>query len=199
MTPRRRTHLKAIILGDSRVGKTSLVNQYPKLFGFLDMISSHIFGLYFCNQYKSTIGADFFTKEVYYEDRIFTLQIWDTAGEERFQSLGVALYRGADCCVLVYDVNSSKSFEDLNNWKEEFLIQASPSDPDNFPFVVIGNKINVDGGNSRVVSEKKARAWCASKGKFPYYETSVKECSNVEDTFLCITKDAMKSGGEEEM
>ncbi|KAG2270425.1 hypothetical protein Bca52824_064980 [Brassica carinata] len=111
--------------------------------------------------------------------------IWDTAGQERFQSLGVAFYRGADCCVLVYDVNSAKSFEDLNNWREEFLIQASPSDPENFPFVVIGNKIDVDGGNSRVLSEKKARAWCASKGNIPYYETSA--------------KDAMKSGKEEEM
>ncbi|KAF6996856.1 hypothetical protein CFC21_013146, partial [Triticum aestivum] len=50
--------------------------------------------------------------------------IWDTAGQERFQSLGVAFYRGADCCVLVYDVNSMKSFDNLNNWREEFLIQV---------------------------------------------------------------------------
>lgn len=53
------------------------------------------------------------------------LQIWDTAGQERFQSLGVAFYRGADCCVLVYDVNSTKSFESLDTWRDEFLIQAS--------------------------------------------------------------------------
>lgn len=52
-------------------------------------------------------------------------QIWDTAGQERFQSLGVAFYRGADCCVLVYDVNVTKSFENLNNWREEFLIQVT--------------------------------------------------------------------------
>ena len=52
------------------------------------------------------------------------LQIWDTAGQERFQSLGVAFYRGADCCVLVYDVNVMKSFESLDNWREEFLIQV---------------------------------------------------------------------------
>ncbi|CAH8337207.1 unnamed protein product [Eruca vesicaria subsp. sativa] len=80
----------------------------------------------------------------------------------------------------------------LGDSREEFLIQATPSDPDNFPFVVIGNEINVDGGNSRVVSEKKARAWCASKGNISYYETSVKEGTNVEDTFLCITKDAKR-------
>ncbi|XP_039006334.1 ras-related protein Rab7-like [Hibiscus syriacus] len=107
------------------------------------------------NQYKATIGADFLTKEVQFEDRLFTLQIWDTAGQERFQSLGVAFYLGVDCCVLVYDVNLMKSFDNLNNWREEFLIQASPSDPENFPFVVLGNKIDVDGGNSRVVSGKR--------------------------------------------
>lgn len=63
------------------------------------------------------------------------IQLWDTAGQERFQSLGVAFYRGADCCVLVYDVNNSKSFEALDSWRDEFLIQASPRDPPNFPFV----------------------------------------------------------------
>ncbi|KAG8364326.1 hypothetical protein BUALT_Bualt19G0117100 [Buddleja alternifolia] len=197
MPSRRRALLKVIILGDSGVGKTSLMNQYVNK--------------KFSNQYKATIGADFLTKEVQFEDRLFTLQIWDTAGQERFQSLGVAFYRGADCCVLVYDVNVMKSFDNLNNWREEFLIQASPSDPENFPFVVIGNKIDVDGGNSRVVtlsfslslcvrvSEKKARAWCASKGNIPYFETSAKEGTNVEDAFQVIAKNALKSGEEEEI
>ncbi|XP_068647259.1 ras-related protein Rab7-like isoform X1 [Aristolochia californica] len=210
MAPRRRMLLKVIILGDSGVGKTSLMNQYVNR--------------KFSNQYKATIGADFLTKEVQFEDRLFTLQIWDTAGQERFQSLGVAFYRGADCCVLVYDVNVMKSFDNLNNWREEFLIQviiaylksqvvllqvltiswdsnvqASPSDPENFPFVVLGNKIDVDGGNSRVVSEKKAKAWCASKGNIPYFETSAKEGFNVEAAFQCIAKNALKNEPEEEV
>jgi Ras-related protein Rab-7A len=55
-------------------------------------------------------------------------QIWDTAGQERFQSLGVAFYRGADCCVLVYDVNSQKTFDNLDNWRDEFLIQVQVRD-----------------------------------------------------------------------
>jgi hypothetical protein len=66
----------------------------------------------------------------------------------------VAFYRGADCCVLVYDVNNSKSFDALDSWRDEFLIQASPRDPDNFPFVVLGNKIDVE-ESKRVVS----RGW----------------------------------------
>jgi Ras-related protein Rab-7A len=68
----------------------------------------------------------------------------------------VAFYRGADCCVLVYDVNNSKSFDALDSWRDEFLIQASPRDPDNFPFVVLGNKIDVE-ESKRVVSRPRAR------------------------------------------
>ncbi len=56
---------------------------------------------------------------------LMVVQIWDTAGQERFQSLGVAFYRGADCCVLVYDVNVQKTFENLDTWRDEFLIQVS--------------------------------------------------------------------------
>jgi len=98
----------------------------------------------FSASYKATIGADFLTREVLVDDRQVTMQLWDTAGQERFQSLGVAFYRGADCCVLVYDVNNSKSFDALDSWRDEFLIQASPRDPDTFPFVVLGNKIDVE-------------------------------------------------------
>ncbi|XP_057545651.1 ras-related protein Rab7A-like isoform X3 [Amaranthus tricolor] len=119
---------------------------------------------------------------------VLELTIWDTAGQERFQSLGVAFYRGADCCVLTYDVNVMKSFENLNRWREEFLLQASPSDPDNFPFILLGNKIDFDGGSGRV-----AKAWCTSKGNIPYFETSAKDGTNVEEAFLCIARNVIKN------
>ncbi len=70
------------------------------------------------------------------------VQIWDTAGQERFQSLGNSFYRGADCCILVFDVTIQKSFEDLETWRNEFLVQANVTDPDRFPFVVLGNKVD---------------------------------------------------------
>ena len=81
--------------------------------------------------------------------------MWDTAGQERFQSLGVAFYRGADCCVLVYDVNSAKSFETLDSRRDEFLIQASPHDPENFPFVVLGNKIDMEESKRQVCTPQQ--------------------------------------------
>ncbi|KAI9315483.1 vacuolar biogenesis protein [Dichotomocladium elegans] len=173
---RKKVLLKVIILGDSGVGKTSLMNQYVNK--------------KFSNQYKATIGADFLTKEVMVDDRLVTMQIWDTAGQERFQSLGVAFYRGADCCVLTYDVNNSKSFESLDQWRDEFLVQASPRDPESFPFVLLGNKIDVE-ESRRMVSQKRAMAWCQSKGNVPYFETSAKEAINVEQAFQTIAKNAL--------
>ena len=132
------------------------------------------------------------------DGRVVTMQLWDTAGQERFQSLGVAFYRGADCCVLVYDVNNPKSFETLDSWRDEFLIQANPHDPDNFPFVVLGNKIDVE-ESKRAVSQKRAMTWCQSKGNIPYFETSAKEAINVEQAFQTIAKNALQQEAEAEL
>ena len=182
MAARKKVLLKVIILGDSGVGKTSLMNQYVNK--------------KFNAQYKATIGADFLTKEVTVDDRLVTMQIWDTAGQERFQSLGVAFYRGADSCVLVFDVVQPKTFDNLDSWRDEFLIQAGPRDPDNFPFVVLGNKVDVD---SRVVAQKRALAWCQGKGNIPYFETSAKEAVNVEQAFQVIARNALKQESEEDI
>ncbi|KAH8264554.1 ras-related protein Rab7 [Drosophila kikkawai] len=182
MASRKKSLLKVIILGDSSVGKTSLMNQYVNK--------------RFSNQYKATIGADFCTKEVVVNDRVVTMQIWDTAGQERFQSLGVAFYRGADCCVLVYDVTAPNSFKNLDSWRDEFLIQASPRDPEHFPFVVLGNKVDLD---NRQVSTRRAQQWCQSKNDIPYYETSAKEGINVEMAFQIIAKNALELEAEAEV
>jgi len=182
MASRKKVLLKVIILGDSGVGKTSLMNRY---------VNNK-----FSNQYKATIGADFLTKEVMVDERLVTMQIWDTAGQERFQSLGVAFYRGADCCVLVFDVTVAKTFETLDSWRDEFLIQASPRDPENFPFVVLGNKIDLEG---RAISQKRAMSWCQGKNGIPYFETSAKDSTNVEQAFQTIAKNALQQEADVEM
>merc|ERR1712196_590972 len=148
-------------------GKTSLMNQYVNR--------------KFNNQYKATIGADFLTKEVLVnhngDQRLVTMQIWDTAGQERFQSLGVAFYRGAYACILVFDLTSKKSFDNLGTWREEFLVQSGPSDTDSFPFVVLGNKWDLK--EHRVVNNKQVIEYCKNQkimskdGETPmYFETS---------------------------
>jgi Ras-related protein Rab-7A len=176
MSHRKKVLLKVIILGDSGVGKTSLMNQYVHK--------------RFSNQYKATIGADFLTKEVMIDDKLVTLQIWDTAGQERFQSLGVAFYRGADSCVLVYDITDAKSFDNLESWMDEFMVHAAPRNHETFPFVILGNKSDL--AKKRQVQQAKAKQWCQTKGNIPHFETSAKEAMNVEQAFHTIAKNALQ-------
>ncbi|GBG31156.1 Ras-related protein Rab-7a [Hondaea fermentalgiana] len=185
MAHRKKVLLKVIILGDSGVGKTSLMNQYVNQ--------------RFSKQYKTTIGADFTTKEVVIDDKLVTLQIWDTAGQERFQSLGVAFYRGADACMLVYDITKPKTFDSLQNWRDEFLLQSAPRDPERFPFAVLGNM--VDKADERRVPEENARRWCTQdvEHEIPYFETSAKDAINVDQAFYAIAEAALKQDNQEEL
>ena len=139
---------------------------------------------------KPTIGADFSKKEVMIDNSIVNLQIWDTAGQEKFQSLGYAFYRGADCCCLVYDITNQKSFDNLTRWKEGFLEHAASTDPQTFPFVLVGNKLDKEA--ERKVKTTDAAAWCKENGDMPYYETSAKENIAVDDAFINMAKMAIK-------
>ncbi|CCE81440.1 Piso0_002096 [Millerozyma farinosa CBS 7064] len=182
MSGRKKTLLKVIILGDSGVGKTSLMQQ------FVNNKFSH--------QYKATIGADFLTKEISIDNnKQVTLQIWDTAGQERFQSLGVAFYRGADCCVLCFDVTNEKSLNNLSSWKDEFLVQSNVSNPQDFPFIIIGNKIDVDDSKKIPSLQKKLSNITSNQLgglNYPVFETSAKDAINVEQAFEVVAKMALQ-------
>ena len=156
MSQRKKNFLKIVILGDSGVGKTTLLHQY--LNGRIQAKS------------KPTIGADFSKKEIMIDNTVVTLQIWDTAGQEKFQSLGYAFYRGADCCALCYDITNSHSFEQLAKWKEGFIENAGPSDPDTFPFVCIGNKLDLE--QERSVATAQGEKWAKSNNDMMFFETS---------------------------
>ncbi|KAG6470149.1 hypothetical protein ZIOFF_071206 [Zingiber officinale] len=139
----------AVVVVAASVGKTSLMNQYPSssslfvisvnlslLSAFSGLLNLTIRYAHkkFTQQYKATIGADFVTKEILVDDRLVTLQCLNCASfrgldlgyyrTRKIQSLGVAFYRGADCYVLVYDVNVRRSFNILDNWHDEFLNQV---------------------------------------------------------------------------
>lgn len=110
-TTQRKSFIKLVVIGDSGVGKSSLIHFFQK--GF------------FTDNFKPTIGADFANKEVQIDnDHQVVLQIWDTAGQERFQSLSSAFYRGADCCCIVYDITDSESFDHIVTWKDHFLSKS---------------------------------------------------------------------------
>ncbi|XP_029465810.1 ras-related protein Rab-7a-like isoform X2 [Rhinatrema bivittatum] len=174
----RRSHLKLILIGNSGVGKSSLMNQYV----------NHRF----TNHYRATIGADFLTMEVQVDNKAITVQIWDTAGTERFQSLGTALYRGSDCCLLVFDITSPTSFQAVDFWRKEFLVQADPSDPDHFPFVVVANKMDL---TERKVPQQQVQDWCEAFNAL-YFETSAKDIVNVEEAFQSAIRLAIKNQKE---
>lgn len=126
-----------------RVGKTSLMQRYMT-------------GKY-TSQYRATVGADFLSTNISHNGKSYSLQIWDTAGQERFQSIGSAFYKGSDCCVIVYDITSQKSFDNIETWKSEFIDQGGVKDPSKFPFIIIGNKSDKE--EEREVSKSKAELW----------------------------------------
>ena len=113
----------------------------------------------FTDNFKPTIGADFSNKEISIDGKIVTLQIWDTAGKERYQSLGTAFYRGADCAFLMYDITNSWSFDNIPKWKKTFLDRSMVSSPENFPFMLIGNKMDLE-DEARAVQRSQAEEWC---------------------------------------
>eukprot|EP01084_Bolivina_argentea_P114727 204204_1 len=157
--------LKIIILGDSGVGKTSILHKY---------VNNR-----FIEEHKATIGAAFSTKEIMVDgDRLITLQLWDTAGQERFQSLGRAFYRGSDACILVYDITSQESFNRISTWRENFLQQSNPENPSEFPFLLFGNKCDLD--QQRQVSTEQVTAYANKQKCMKFYETSALNGQNLE-------------------
>jgi Ras-related protein Rab-7A len=69
-----------------------------------------------------------------------SLQIWDTAGQEKFNAIGLPFYRGANACGLVFDLSEQASFDKLTHWRDNFIDNNAPQDAESFPFVLIGNK-----------------------------------------------------------
>ena len=160
--------LKVVLLGDGGVGKSSLIQRFvsnkfdPSLF--------------------HTIGVEFLNKDLEVEGERYTLQIWDTAGQERFKSLRTPFYRGSDCCLLTYAIDDPQSFQNVAMWKKEFLYYADVKDPDNFPFVVLGNKSDMV--EERKVKAEEAGLWCQQSRGLPYFETSAKDAVNVDRAFV---------------
>ena len=150
----------------------------------------------FSLKYKATIGADFLQKDVEIDDKYLTLQIWDTCGQERFANLGVAFYRGANAAIIVYDVSNKKSFNALDAWIENFIENASPQKINQFPFIIFGNKCDLD-IDKWEISKEDAKDWCKTynhnDGKgLPFYLTSAKDDQNVNNGFMKIAKLAKK-------
>jgi len=123
------------------------------------------------------------------------LQIWDTAGCERFNSLGKVFYRGADCCILVVDITKAKSLKALDFWRNEFILHAEVGDEPGFPFLVIGNRLDME--HERQISREEMISWCQQHKVHQYVETSAKTAQNVETAFRLAATEVLKVKSEQ--
>ena len=173
---------KLVLLGDSNVGKTSLVLRFVK------------------NQFNadpvSTVGAAFLQSPVTDDslDEKIQFGIWDTAGSERYKALAPMYYRGAEVAIVVYDITSFKSFEGAKNWVRDLKLYGQP----NVVIALAANKCDLD-AQFREVSAQEGQAYARDEG-MAYFETSAKTAHNVRAMFVALakrvprTKDASLSG-----
>ncbi|XP_041350488.1 ras-related protein Rab-35-like [Gigantopelta aegis] len=157
---------KLLIIGDSGVGKSSL------LLRFADNT--------FSGTYITTIGVDFKIRTVDVGGEKVKLQIWDTAGQERFRTITSTYYRGTHGVIVVYDVSSGESFANVKRWLHEI-----DQNCDVVNRILVGNKD--DDADRKVVLTQDAERFADQMG-IQLFETSAKENKNVEEMFLAITK-----------
>mmetsp|Transcript_30494 Transcript_30494/g.49329 ORF Transcript_30494/g.49329 Transcript_30494/m.49329 type:complete len:185 (-) Transcript_30494:790-1344(-) len=153
--------IKIISMGDGACGKSCLIKRYCEE--------------KFVTKYISTIGVDFGVKSVTINNQEIKVNFWDLAGHAEFFEVRNEFYRDSQGAILVFDVASRKSFEELENWLKE-AVKFGAKD---VVAVVAANKIDL---KKRAVTEKEGRAWAASKG-YQYFETSANTGDNVNTMF----------------
>ncbi len=162
---------KIVMLGDGAVGKTAMTTRFTQNF--------------FDSDYKRTIGSDFAIKRLTVEndgiDTQVTLQVWDLAGQPRFESVRQGFYRGSRGGLLLYDVTRRRTFLNVENWKEE----AFKNLQNEIPLVLVANKVDLK--DSRVVTTEEGEKY-AKKNGFIYVESSALTGENVEEAYSNLCK-----------
>ena len=146
--------------------------------------------------YKATVGADFLTKVIQKGNEIIHLQLWDTAGTERFHSIGASFYRNSVLCILVFDLTNPDTFNNIDIWRKTFLDQLQPQNPESFPFVLIGNKNDMK--NDIKVDNATIENFCKEHNNIPYFSVSAQENINVEEAFTKVGELAYEKNIKEE-
>lgn len=157
---------KLLMIGDSGVGKSSLMNRF----------SDNLFN----ETYINTIGVDFKIRTIELNGKVVKLQIWDTAGQERFRTIVSSYYRGAHGIMIVFDITDRDSFANVNMWIEE-IKKYTTSHVKN---ILIGNKTDFE--NERQVNYADAKEY-SDNNNMIYIETSAKTALNVEKSFFELT------------
>jgi small GTP-binding protein len=160
-----------LIIGDSTVGKTSMLSRYVE-----DKFNS---------QFLATAGIDFFTKDEIFNNKKVRIKVWDTAGQERYKSLTNAFFRNAQGVILVYDVNKAETFENLKYWLQS--INSNLGEKTEIKKIIIGNKIDLQ----REVSKEEAEAF-AEQNKVNYFETSAKLNQGISESIRYLAEEILK-------
>jgi len=160
--------VKLLMLGDSDVGKSSIIHRFKD-----DSYDPYI---------AASIGVDFVIKTINIDGKKVKLQIWDTAGQERYRCMSRAYYRGAMGILLVYDITEKDSFLHIANWIQNIEEDADPD----VKRLLIGNKCDVEKG--RVVSLEEGKE-LASRHNMGFYEMSAKNNINVAEAFVAFSKE----------
>ena len=158
---------KVILIGDSNTGKTSLINRFVNKT--------------FDEKYLCTIGVDFFMKTIEVDEQTIKLQIWDTAGMEKYKSISSSYYRGSHAAFVIFDLTNKNTFDSITKWIEAYHKSNNPQFQKNV--VLIGNKSDLV--DSREITRAEAENF-AKMNKMVYWETSAKEGNNVEEVFTYI-------------
>jgi Ras-related protein Rab-21 len=159
--------MKLVLLGEGRVGKTSLVLRYV----------NNVFS----DKQQSTIQASFLSKRLTIGDTTATLSIWDTAGQERFHALGPIYYRDADGALLVYDITDAESFTKVKNWIKELRKMVG----NDIKLCIAGNKSDLE--KQRQVTVADAEQYAQSVGA-QHFSTSAKTSKGIDECFLSLAK-----------
>ena len=161
---------RVILIGDSKVGKTSLLYRLKTKSGQLPSTTT-------------TIGVDYHTTMLQVNDAIVNFQLWDTAGQEDFKSITTSFFRSAVAGLLVFDVTNRNSFYHLHEWITEAKANSHPDH--DIVLLLVGNKADLEA--EREVSYDEAENF-ASQNNMNYIETSAKNGTNVQEAAVEMSK-----------
>ena len=166
--------IQLIMIGESSVGKTSLINRYTK-------------NLFNTNHLETT-GIEYSSKEEKINNKIIKVKIWDTAGQEIFHSLTKNFYRKADGIIIVYDVTNKESFDKIHDWVKS--VHDNTDSYREIQMIIVGNKIDLE--ENRQITKEEGIKLC-EYFEVPYFEASAKNSHGVRHFMLKIIQDVVNN------
>ena len=166
---------KILLIGDLGVGKSCVILRYVE--GD------------FPGNIMSSIGVDFKTKQIELDDHSIKMQIWDTAGHEKFRTITTSYYKSAQAIIILYDITQKSSFDHIRNW----ITEIDKFGKQGVLKVIVGNKLDLE--NNRKIT-KEAAENLALKYGVKLWEVSAKDNTNIEEMFLDTIKTLLEKNSK---